>query len=153
MQLKSISFLVFLVVLFDSCLNNELKEVVTDKYASGAPKKIEYYRTAGDKKELVKETRFFENGEKYMEGEFRNGLKNGLWTAWFENWKKQSECVFTDGFSNGPIKVWNEDGSKLYEGFYKNSKPDSIWTFYKSCGKISKIVTFKEGKKISEQEE
>jgi len=150
---KSIILSATLIWLLFSCTNNELKEEIVDKYPNGAPKKIEYFLTDGDKKELVKETRFFENGEKYMEGEFKNGKKNGKWTAWFENGKKQSEGIFKEGFSNGPINVWNENGTKLYEGYYKSSKPDSIWTFYKPGGEISKKVTFKDGKKISEQAE
>ena len=149
-MIKRILILVFPFVILISCSGNKLKEEIVDKYQSGAPKKIEYYRISGSNKELAKEVRFYENGEKSMEGEFLNGNKNGHWTTWFENGNKQSEGYFKDGFREGAGPVWNEDGSRLYEGYYKHNKADSIWTFYKAGGEILKKVTYKDGKKISE---
>ncbi|MCX6257817.1 MAG: hypothetical protein NTW49_07990 [Bacteroidia bacterium] len=140
------------VVILFSCSGDNLKEEIVDKYPSGAPKKIEYYSVSGSNKNLAKEVRFYENGEKSMEGEFKNGLKSGHWTTWFENGNKQSEGNYKDGFREGAGPVWNEDGSRLYEGYYKHDKPDSIWTFYKAGGRILKKVTFKDGKKISEED-
>ena len=73
-------------------------------------------------------------GKKKMEGQYKNGLKNGRWTYWYENRQKKEEGTYKDGKKDGAIAEWYESGQKKYEGTYKgvdgygDSIKDGKWT-------------------------
>ena len=50
-------------------------------------------------------------GEKEMEGNFKDGKRDGLWMAWHRNGQKKGEVNFKDGkLVEGSEKRWNEKG-------------------------------------------
>ena len=63
----------------------------------------------------------YENGQKKLEGRYRNGLKNGKWT-----W-------------------WNRDGSIVKRGTYKNQLMNGLWQFYFSNGNLKGKGQYRDG--------
>lgn len=71
-----------------------------------------------------------ENGQKYKEYNFVNGLISGTLTEWY-NYKeiqKLSECNYIDGIKNGIIKLWHSDGTMDFKSMHKyNNVSDFIY--------------------------
>jgi len=132
-----------------SCRQHLEKEVVST-WPDGKPLKVQYYKKEGAKRTKVKEIRYYQNGQKEMEGEYADGKKTGLWTAWFESGLKQSEGHYENGLRNGKSVVWRRNGFKFYEGSYSKGKLHGTWIFYDTTGGRDKEVYFEHGEKIRE---
>ena len=85
-----------------------------------------------------------ENGKKKMEGNFKNGKKDGLKTSWYEDGQKRSEDNFKDGKKDGLTTVWYESGKKKREVNYKDDKSMSakVW---KPNGEKCPVTSLKDG--------
>ncbi|MFH2141913.1 MAG: hypothetical protein ABIJ97_05795 [Bacteroidota bacterium] len=143
----AISFIIF----FIGC-GNKLEQEVVSTYPSGVPMKIIYFKWVGDQKDIVKETRFYANGEKEIEGELKNGMRHGKWTYWYDTGIKWSEGYFKDDMSDGKFTIWYKSGLKNYDAEYKEGKPNGKWVFCDDSGKKFKEVIFNMGEKVSEKE-
>lgn len=53
-----------------------------------------------------------ENGQKSIEGTFKDGEKNGLWTKWYGDGQKWLEETFKDG-ELVSMKYWNSKGEEV----------------------------------------
>ena len=62
------------------------------------------------------------NGQKSMEGNYKDGKMDGLWTQWHENGQKQREVNFKDGKEDGLAVMWNQNGTKVAEVNFKDGK-------------------------------
>ena len=103
-------------------------------------------------------TYYYENGEKYMEGQQENGLKQGFWITYYDNGKLKSKGNYLKGHPVGTWQYFYEDGAPkaisnynqgrgLYREYYKSGqlkmegvlqdgKSDSTWNYYYENGKI-----------------
>ena len=52
----------------------------------------------------------YDNGNKKIEGSYKDGIEDGLWTYWYNNGQKKEEVTIKDGKWVSK-KEWNEDGS------------------------------------------
>ncbi len=52
------------------------------------------------------------------------------------------ECFYSKGHLSGEVRCFNPDGNLRYDGFFKNSLKDSVWTFYYENGNVEKIINF-----------
>jgi len=124
--------------------SQKLEKKVVSSYPNGTPMQIDHLKLINGKKVVVKETRFYPNGEKSSEGEWTpDSKKCGTWTMWFQNGKKWIEESYADGKKNGESTVWTDNGNKVYEGEYKDDLPTGTWKYYDADGKISKKETLK----------
>lgn len=91
------------------------------------------------------------NGNQLAEkGEFKYGLKKGLWKEWNSNGTLKVESEWINGAKSGSHSVYNEEGELVKRGKYKNDIMDGLWvnhpakdsTWYKDG------VAFKEHPKI-----
>ena len=64
---------------------------------------------------------FYDNGQKKLNGRYRNGIKNGKW------------------------KWWNDDGGIDSTGSYKNSIKNGLWTYYTEIGNGKYEVKYTDG--------
>jgi len=64
----------------------------------------------------------FESGQKEIEGHFKDGKQDALFTTWYENGQKKMEAYFKDGELNGLSTGWYENGQKLGEGDNKDGE-------------------------------
>ncbi|MCX6351760.1 MAG: hypothetical protein NTX03_07850 [Bacteroidetes bacterium] len=55
----------------------------------------------------------------------------------------KNKVLFVDGLENGGSVYYREDGSKLYEGDFKNGNRDGEWKYYDENGKVIKTTIFK----------
>ena len=74
--------------------------------------------------------KWYKNGQMWSEGNFKNDIKDGLWTFWYENGQKRSEGTYKNGKEDGLYKVWFPNGQKRQEGTYKDNIPisEKHWT-------------------------
>ena len=145
MNIKNLLLIIIAALFLSSCGDN-LEEEIISSFPNGTPSLIKYYKWYGDSKVIVKEIRYYQNGEMQFEGEYKDGQKDGLWVSWFENGEKWSEANFLGGISEGRETVWYKSGVKNYEGYYLDGKLDGKWTFWDADGNVSKEVNYKGGK-------
>ena len=132
-------------------------EVNTDKPFSGktfityenGQNKVEGSWKSGIKDGLW--TYYSENGSKDSSGTYKDGKKDGLWTEWYENGKKMNEGIYKDGKKDGNWTSWYENRLRMDEGTYKDGVIDGLWTWWYGNGQKNSEVTYKDGKLISEE--
>ncbi len=65
----------------------------------------------------------YENGNKKLYGNFKDGKEDGLQTSWYINGQKSAEVNFKDGKGNGLLIWWHPNGQKKFERMEKNGSP------------------------------
>ena len=80
------------------------------------------------------EWKYHGNGQKWFEGSFKDGLRDGLFTTWYENGNKEEETTYDDGKPDGLSNKWYKSGKKMEEGTFKNGKIDGLWTKWDENG-------------------
>jgi antitoxin component YwqK of YwqJK toxin-antitoxin module len=63
---------------------------------------------------------------KFLVGELKDGIKNGLWTRYWNNGNKKKEGIYKDSFKVGLWVEWSKKGNKYLEILYEK---DSIVHF------------------------
>lgn len=66
--------------------------------------------------------RYYPDGRKRMESEYRDGRMHGKWTWWYADGRKSAEARWRDGSRHGKRVEWYEDGRKKLEGEYRNGR-------------------------------
>ena len=77
----------------------------------------------------------YDNGQKKLNGRYRNGIKNGKWTWWNMDGQKKDEFTWKDGKVDGTWKWYSSNGTKMKEGNWKDSKLDGLWTEWYENGR------------------
>jgi antitoxin component YwqK of YwqJK toxin-antitoxin module len=78
---------------------------------------------------------FFPNGQKFAEGQYKNGKQQGEWTYWHENGQVCRKVNYQDGQPNGSWDVMNAEGVVIAKRSFKNGKRDGTWVVYDKTGK------------------
>ncbi len=146
--MKFIFLVLIPITLFYSC-ESRLKKSIDKTFSDGKPAKISYLDTINGKNDTIRKVEFWSNGNRRIEGDYKNNLREGEWTYWYENGNVWSKGTFTNGLSNGKFDVYNEDGSRYMQSSYKNGEPDGYWTFFDK-NKKKKEVYFDNGKVIKQ---
>lgn len=81
---------------------------------------------------------FFENGQKFHEGNFENGKEEGEWNSWYENGKPESQGEFVEGSINGLWKKWHFNGLKLSEIELNMGLKSGIAAYWNEFGHLEK---------------
>ena len=94
---------------------------------------------------------FHANGEKETQGKYRkdingNIIYDGKWIEWYENGQKNLEKNYKDGKQDGLENFWYENGQKKYEVNYKNEKLDGLYTSWYPSGKKNTKLIYNDGK-------
>lgn len=87
-------------------------------------------------------TEYYPNGTKKMEGNMKNGKRDGVWKAYYKNGSVWSIGFYINGLRDGIGVVFYENGQKYMEGEYKNDKQFGKWSFYSDKGEVIKDTTF-----------
>jgi len=119
-----------------------IEKKVAEAYTDGTPKVIQYFDGEGVAKTMVREQMFYPDGQLRMEGEYKNGQKDGHWISYYNNGNPWSEGFYKEGRNEGKTTTWHENGKKYYEGFYKNNERSGKWTFWDEDGNLVKEVDF-----------
>jgi antitoxin component YwqK of YwqJK toxin-antitoxin module len=116
-------------------------------YTDSVPKVKDYYKYFGNKKQIVKEERFYPNGQLMSVGEYDNNFKKtGTWKYFFDDGKKQRIVDYKNGVKNGKYVEYYRSGKKMFEGEYKNGLPQGKWIIYNQNGKKVSISKYINGK-------
>ena len=94
-------------------------------------------------------TKWFENGQKEEEENWKDGMEDGLWTYWYENGQKREEGNLKDGKSVGLLTKWWKNGQKGSEDNYKDGRQDGLSTWWYKNGQKRQESNWKDGKLMS----
>jgi len=131
-------FFLSLIVL-TSCSKATVKK---EKFDDGKIKSEKTYEKIGGKEKLIKEVQFHPNGQKYMEGSYKDELRDGYWASWYKDGKLWSEGLFVKGESHGKRTVYFPNGRKYYEGNFDMGKRSGVWVFYDENGDKVKELNY-----------
>lgn len=78
---------------------------------------------------------FYPNGTVKIEGNYNeNEKRNGLWVSYYDNGVKWSETHYTNGLKNGHTISFFPNGKPRYIGEYQDDKQTGDWFFYNETG-------------------
>ena len=134
---RTFLFIIGAVLLMTSCNNRTVEKELFD---NGTVKSEKTYEKVDGKVQLISEVVYHPNGQKYMEGAFKDELREGKWTSWYENGTLWSEGEFKAGESHGARTVYHPNGQVHYQGTFDEGKRIGIWTFFDENGiKVNEI--------------
>ena len=88
----------------------------------------------------------YENGQKQLEANYKDGKRDGLHTNWHKNGQKKSEINYKDGKIVGLDVSWHDNGQKSSEKNRKDGKQDGLAAEWYENGKKKLEVNYKDGK-------
>jgi len=90
--------------------------------------------------------RFYSNGNKAMEGNFKEGERDGVFAEYYDNGKLSCKKHYQDGRLQGRVEVFDKVGKPLQTGGFKNNRlTDSVKSFFPS-GRVQIAGSFVNGK-------
>ena len=119
--------------------------VVLKKYEDDNPKVVVYYvpDSAGNAtSELAHETHYYENQQKYIDGNLRADNRDGLWYAYFPDGTVQTKAFYVDGKEEGRYTVFYSNGNVRYTGEYNHGKQTGEWRFYNEDGTLERTQIY-----------
>ena len=128
--MKKIILVLSLILTLASC-DAQLTEKVEVTYPSGQPELVLLFDKSG---ECVRSVEYYESGVVKMEGEIKDGKRNGEWTAYFPDGRVQSHGYFKDDKRAGASIVYWNNGNLRSEGFYTEGKHSGKWKWYDEQG-------------------
>ncbi|MDC0238936.1 hypothetical protein OAK82_01010 [Candidatus Thioglobus sp.] len=88
-----------------------------------------------------------DNGQKEIEGRYKDGRLVGKWTVWYENGQIMREENYKNGKLEGSWTKWNKTGQKVGQKNYKNGKLDGkLIEWFQFNGEIKREENYKNGK-------
>lgn len=118
---------------------------VLQKYEDETPKVMVYYELdslGNPTKEIVHETHFYENNQKYIDGNRHDKERDGLWYAYFPDGTVQTMGRYVEGKEEGRYTVYYSNGNVRYTGVYNHGVKTGEWRFYNEDGTLARTETF-----------
>ena len=106
-------------------------------YEDDSPKVVAYYvkdSLGNSTSEIVHETHFYENHQKYIDGNRNGDNRDGLWYAYYPDGTVQTKAFYVNGKEEGRYTVYYSNGNVRYTGLYKEGKQVGEWRFYNEDG-------------------
>ena len=82
-------------------------------------------------------------------GQFKNGLRNGIWKYWYPGGKLKQIITWDEGKMNGKMEEYDEQGNETRSGTYNNDLFTGYTIERTTDGKDVKTF-YKKGKKTEE---
>ncbi len=79
---------------------------------------------------------FYSSGKIREIRHVRNGVRQGLQTAFWENGKKRFEYTAVNDAYEGELKEWAENGQLFHLAHYKNGQEEGVQKMWHQNGKI-----------------
>ena len=138
--MKRLTFIAIMLSALISCTKNEIKEEIISRHEDGSRKETFCYQIKDGEKVYVRETWYYMEGMKHLDGPIVNDKRNGRFESYYKSGNLLSTGEFVDGVRTGKAVVYHENGNIYYEGNYENGKEVGIWRFYDEEGKLLKEV-------------
>lgn len=141
--MKGILIFISLALSFSAQAQREVKTFF-DAYKT---RPLEIYQVMPDGETLQgKYTRFYANGNKALEGSFKEGEREGTFSEYYENGKLSCRKNYENGKLQGNVEVFDKTGKSMQTGAFKNNRlTDSVKSFFPS-GKLQLAGSFVNGK-------
>jgi hypothetical protein len=113
--------------------------VVMELYSDSTPRAVVFYKldeTGRMTDEKIREVNYYPNKQKYVEANFKNGVRHGEWKSYFQSGQLQSEQYYINGQSDSVYKVFHENGKPYIEGHFKDGQCTGTWLFYDNNGTL-----------------
>jgi antitoxin component YwqK of YwqJK toxin-antitoxin module len=111
-------------------------------FKNGNPRIIRTFEFVNGKQVFLDEREYYESGQKRMEGPLQNRRREGLWKSYYEDGKIWSEGEYKDGLRDGITITYHPNGVKRFEGAFYKSKKSGIWKFWDENGEFVKEMDF-----------
>lgn len=134
MKTNVVLLIILVIAIFSSC--NRTEEVIASQFPNGTTQLLQEFDIADGKRDLIKETRFYPNGQKEIEYELKNHMRNGKLTQWYATGEKWMEEMYVDNIKDGEFSIYYPNGKVNYTGFYIDGKPSGKWIFYDETGSM-----------------
>ncbi len=95
-----------------------------------------------DSQERNKHTEIYDNGQIKIDGWMQGNKREGLWVSYYENGVRWSEDEFREGMKDGKSVTYFPNGLLRYRGHYIEDKKAGTWQFYDETGKLVKEEDF-----------
>jgi len=80
----------------------------------------------------------YSNGQYETHQSYKNGLKDGEWSAWHENGQLEYSKTYKNGLKTGEWSVWHENGQLVFSETYKDGKKTGEWySWYENGQEVS----------------
>jgi hypothetical protein len=94
-------------------------------------------------------TSYYRNGQKFEEGKYADGVKQGPWHEYYDNGQEARVENYVDGKLDGAWTKFNEKGVREEEVSFKSGKRSGRWITYQPDGKeIKSQEEYQDGKPI-----
>ena len=87
----------------------------------------------------------YDGGEKHIEGTYKDGKQDGLWTYWYDSGQKKGEENYKDGKRDGLWISWYSNGQKKFEDNYKDGRVEGKWIWWDENGEKRDEKTYSDG--------
>ncbi len=156
--MKNLIVIIVLTIFLGSCKNDSESKNLTDqeKQAMDSVSRIEQRKKGDSLKRknplliIPPDSNFtgdyvdkYPSGIVKFKGFFRFGERHGQWMSFYPNGILWSELSYDKGLREGPNTTYYLNSKKRYEGFYRDDKQDSVWSYYDTTGVIAEKVLYK----------
>lgn len=93
-------------------------------------------------------TKMYLNNQLAEQGEFKNGLRIGLWKTWHENGVLATTQIWSGGLRCGKYFRYDENGDLVENGKFSSNLKNGKWTNTES----KEIITYRKGEIVKEKE-
>jgi antitoxin component YwqK of YwqJK toxin-antitoxin module len=90
---------------------------------------------------------FYENGNKKLEMNLRNGEQDSTTILYFEDGKINEVRSYKNGLMHGKWATFSTRGEKIAEAWYRNDKKDGIWYIWDEKGVLRYVMPYSNGVK------
>ncbi len=81
-------------------------------------------------------------GRMYMEGDFQNRQRQGVWISYGDNGRVKSRNEYRNGQVEGLSTVFQDNGALKYSGENHHGHPVGEWRLFDATGGLAKTVVF-----------
>ena len=123
------------------------KEVVQTPDDWASAKVATYVKQGKDEKNGLW-VQWYENGQKQMQGEYRNDLQVGKFSWWYANGQIALDGSYDNGKQTGKWIWWHQNGQKSTQGEYVDGTPTGRWRWWDTNGRVHETadLSHSEGK-------
>ena len=99
-------------------------------------------------------TEYYQNDQKKVEGNYKDGVKDGKWTEWFENGQILKEKNYKDGVKDGEWIEWLfPPDDKISSEDWKDGVKHGVFSYWNyGFPEFDNHTCFKDGKEVHWQE-
>ncbi len=120
-------------------------KVTLKSYEDDAPQIEVYYvkdSLGNPTSEIAHETHYYQNRQKYIDGNRDGATREGLWYAYYPDGTVQTMGRYENGKEQGRYTVYYSNGNVRYTGVYDQGRQVGEWRFYNEDGTLSHTETY-----------